>query len=272
MKLAIKDIDFRLFVRKELDQDRILTLAELIESGVTLDPILVNRQNVGIDGRHRVAAHTLMDMSEIEVKVVDVTDEAEIIAMAYNSNTGGSLPPKQEDTEHTVMMLLSRGVTKKRIGEMLGLKAPLARRYIAEVESKAARKQIMKAAAAVTDGGLTLGKAAEQYQVDPEKLKEVLSGHRKKHKAGFPEMQRNVTWQFKSMSSKTAALFRKLFEKHEDGDVTPGQVLEIIEHVKSLQRKASRAVADWEKRFEALHAGDEKVAKEPRSVKDEAAA
>ncbi len=251
--VQLADLKTNLFVRKEIDQDRVLYFAELIENGQTLPPIKITRDNRVVDGRHRIEAHVLNDLKGIRVEVVDIDDEIELIAEAYKANVGGALPPTPQDTEHTVMLLLERGESKKRIGELLGFPPGMARRYVNDTQSKMSRAKLLRAAGAVTDGGLTVAKAAEQYEVDIEKLKETLSGHRKKHKRGIVEIQRGLTTTYKSNGLKNAALIRSLLEKYEDGDVTERQVREIFEHIDSLQKRAIRSFGDWKKRFDALN-------------------
>ncbi len=251
--VALKDLQLNLFVRQALNQDHALFLAELVENGVTLPPIKITRERVVIDGRHRVEAHELNNRTEIMCEVVDVENETDLIAEAYKANIGGSLPPTPQDTEHTIMLLLDRGEAMKRIGELLGLPAGMARKYINSVKSKTSRQKLMKAAAAITDGGLTVAKAAEQYEVEPEKLKEILSGHKRKHKQGVSEIQRGLTKTHKSLSQKNAALIRSLLDKYEDGDVTERQVREIFSHIEQLQKRANRSVSDWKKRFDSAN-------------------
>jgi hypothetical protein len=256
VKLA--DLQMNLFVRKALNQDHALYLADLIENGVQLRDLIevTDRDgvmNIVVEGRHRKEAYELNNVAEVKVKVLEFDDEAEMIAYAYKANTGGSLPPTLQDTEHTIMMLLERGEAMKRIGELLGLPAGMARKYINSVKSKTSRQKLMKAASAITDGGLTVAKAAEQYEVDADALKQVLSGHKRKHKMGVAEVQRGLTKTYKSLSSKNAALIRSLLEKYEDGDVTERQVREIFAHIEQLQKRSTRAVSDWKKRFDAAN-------------------
>ena len=253
--VALKDLQVNLFVRKVLHQEHVLYLAELIENGVKLPPIKVawlDGKLVVIDGRHRIEAHDVLGRTEIEVTIVEVVGETDLIAEAYRANVGGALPPSPQDTEHTVMLLLERGeTTKKRIGELLGLPSGMARRYVTEVQSKLARSKIQRAVAAVTDGGLTVGKAAEQYDVDPEKLKETLSGSRRKHRQGIADTQRALTQLYRSVSQKNASALRRMVEKFDDGDVTEKQMTGIFDHIEKLQKQSARAVTEWRKRFEA---------------------
>lgn len=256
--IKLKDLQTNLFVRRALNHDHVLFLAELIENGVKLPPIKITREGTVVDGRHRIEAHELNNLDEIAFDYEDADSEIELIAKAYQSNIGGSLPPTPQDTEHTVMLLLERGEAMKRIGDLLGLPAGMARRYVAEVKSKTARAKLQRAVAAVTDGGLTVTRAAEQYDVDHGKLKEALSGRKREVKWGIAEVQRNLTKSYRSAAQKNAALIRGLLEKYEDGDVTSRQVRDIIRHIEQLQKRANRSILDWEKRFDALNGSGKK--------------
>ena len=255
--VKVAELRTNLFVRKELDWPRIDALSDLIAAGVKMeDPIEVTDmggENNIVDGRHRKEAFEVNDVKEVVVRVLEFENETEVIAYAYKANAGGAMPPTRSDTEHTVMLLLERNETKKRIGELLGLPTGLARRYANEVESKMARQKLQRAAVAVTDGNLTIAKAAELHGVDADKLKATLSGNRRKTKQGVAEIQRGLTTTYKSLASRNAALLRSLRDKREDGDVTPRQVSEIFKHLEGLQKKSSRAVADWKKRFEVAN-------------------
>jgi len=255
-KVLLSELQINLFVRKELNQDHVLCLAELIENGVKLPPIKITPDKVLVDGRHRVEGYDLNGIKEIEAEIIAFSSEAELIAEAYKANVGGSLPPSQQDTEHTIMLLTERKESKKRIAELLGLPIGIARRYVDSVLSKMTRAKLQRAAASITEGGLTVAKAAEQYEVEPDKLKEVLSGHRRKQKQGIPEIQRSLTRTYKSVGSTNAHALRKILEKYEDGDITEKQVRDIFRHIAILQKQSARAIADWQKRFEAMTSGN----------------
>ncbi|HNW09057.1 MAG TPA: ParB N-terminal domain-containing protein [bacterium] len=249
VSVLISDLNKNLFVRQELDQNHVLYLAELIEAGVVLNPIEITPDMAVIDGRHRIEAAELNSQVEIKARIVSISDESELVARAYRANVGGALPPTQEDTEHTVLLLLDRGVAKKRIGELLGLPASLARKYVNEVQFKLKRQRLQRAVLAVTEGGLTVAKAAEQYAVEPAQLKEALSG--KKKKWGISEIKLALSNQYRASSKRNSSICKKMIEKFEDGDVTAKQAMSIFNHLEHLQRRSARLVADWKKRFEA---------------------
>lgn len=267
VKVNPADLVRNLFVRQVLDQDHVLVLAELIENGVEMnDKIKVvkledNKYGI-VDGRHRAEAYEFVGVKEITVEPVEFEDEAEMISYAYRANTGGSKPPTSADTEHTISLLLERGeATHKRIGELLGLPVTIARKYVNSIKSKIERQKLQKAVAAVVEGGLSAAKAAENYEVDVEKVKEALSGKKRKVRNGVGEIHKELTSAFKSHSLKNAALSKKLIEMYEDGDVTEKQVREILKHISQLQKRSERSMADWNARFEAKISGLGKDAK-----------
>ncbi len=265
--VSINDLQKNTFVRRELDQDHVLYLGQLLEGGVKLPPILVTDDLQVIDGRHRIEAHELLNLTEIRCEVVEVRDEADLIARAFKANVGGPKPPTPEDVEHTVKLLLARGVAQKDIVRMLRLPPGMARHYVGQVKSKLNRARLLQAASSVTDDGLTVAKAAEKHNVDSDKLREVLSGRRNRHKPGIAEIQRTLTRQYKSVGLRNANLCKRLMDKLEDGDVTEKQVISIFDHLDSLQKQSARAVADWRKRFDTLR-GKEQTPSQPKDARD----
>lgn len=259
--VKISDLKRNLFVRQRLDQDRAFALALMIENGVTLPPIKINPDMVVIDGRHRIEAYELNERKEIEAEILPITDEVELIAEAYRCNVGGALPPNTQDTEQTVEMLLERGGTIKSVAEILSLPANIARHYVNNVRSRMARKKMLEASLSVTEGGLTVAAAAEKHHVDADKLKEFLSGKKKKQH-GVAEMQRNLTKTFRSVGAKNARLCKSLLDKFSDGDVTEKQVCEILDHLDELTRQTARNVTDWRNRFESLTSKGNKAKQE----------
>lgn len=258
MTVPLQDLQRNLFVRKELDTERVLFLAELIENGVQMHTkIRATRDLVIVDGRHRWEAYDLNKITEVEVEIVDIVDEVTLIAEAYKANTGTSKPPTADDTNHTIELLIERKQTIKAIAELMALPSSMARKYVTEVKSRLNHAKLRSACNSVLTGGLTVAQAAVQYEVDVEKLKEALSGTRKnqkENKHGVEELHKTLTRQYKSLSSTNAAILRKFTDKYEDGDVTAEQIKEIIKHLEQLQKGASRSIADWKRRFEAKYA------------------
>ncbi len=253
---TIKDLTEDFYVRTALDFDWAYQLAELIESGVELEPIYITRDGKVIDGRHRLHAHGAARRTEIRCKIVEADNDVELVAFALKCNMGGSMPPSKADFEHVIRELLNRGVPKKQLAETLPmLPGSLVRKYLKDVESRMHRAQLAKAATAVVEGGLTLTTAAGQYNVEEKALKAILSSTTKrKSKNGIDELERELSGRFRSNGNRTAASLRKILEMYQDGDVSHKQALKVFNHLERLLKGEAKAVGGWRKRFDALEA------------------
>jgi transposase-like protein len=206
-----------------------------------------------VDGRHRKMAYEMCDRAEVEVKVLKFTDEVEMITYAFRANAdpAAPLPPSTHDIEHTVELLLERGQTIKAIVEALGLPAKMTRKFVQQVNDRLERAKVMRAAAAVTEDGMRVTDAAQKFGADPEKVKIVLSGNRKKRKDDMKELERKLTHFFKSVSQRNAATCRKMLEEYDNGDVSAAEVRKVLGKIAAWQKQSARALGDWQARFEA---------------------
>jgi transposase-like protein len=243
------------YVRQLLNENHAIMLGCLLEDGVELPPILITPDYQVIDGRHRISAHDMIGRTEIRAQIIDDTNKVNLIAMAYNANTGGALPPTKEDTEHTIRLLLGQNVSEKKIKEMLEVPNSLSRKWIDNVKSKINRKKLMTALDAISEGGLTAKQAADKYGIPPNKLKEALSGRRKKkyEEDAVSAMKKELSKRFSSFNQQTAHMLGKLLKLVEDADVTPKQANDIINDLEKKQANSARNVAKWKKRFRAAY-------------------
>lgn len=252
VQVEIGSITTNLFVRQKLDEDRVMLFMELIASKSQLPLIEVTEDFNTVDGRHRLEAYVLSDITHVRVQVLRFDSEAEMIGYAFRKNTGGAKPPTTDDIEHTTKLLLERGCKDRTIAEELNLPLVMIKKYIQTVKDRLSRAKMQRAVSAVTEGGLTVQKAADQYDVDVESLKVSLSGKRRKQKTnGVTELQRAITQNSKSFSQIKASAMKKLIDQYDDGDVTERQIREIIEHLKEIDNRATRNLRQWEQRFEA---------------------
>ena len=252
----IKDLQQDFYVRKELNTDWAIQLAEFVESGVEMEPNFITRDGKVIDGRHRMEAHELAKKQEIKCKIVEADSDVELVVFALKCNLGGSLPPSKGDIEHTIQELLNRGVPKKQLAETLSmLPGRLVRKYLNDVESRMQRAKLAKAAFAISNGGLTVPKAAIQYDVPEDDLKALLTTRIKgKTKRGIEEIQRQLSLSYKSLGQRNSATVRRLLDAYQDGDVSHKQAMKIFVHLDHLVKVSSRKATEWRKRFEVMEA------------------
>jgi ParB-like chromosome segregation protein Spo0J len=244
----ISDLLIKCYVRAKLDEEWVMHLAELIQNKVSLPPILITRDNVVIDGRHRVEAHQLNDLKEIVCEIVDITDEINLISQAFKENTGGALPSKPKDIEHVVSMLLERNVPMKDISNLLGLPTNLVRRYCKDVKSRIARAKMQRARDAVSSG-MTSPRAAEEFGVDLETLRAHISGSRRRKQNLAMEIKTGLTKTYRGLGQKNANACRKVVEQYQDGDITEKQVIAVFNQIDGLIRRSHQSVEGWRARF-----------------------
>ncbi|HLD70428.1 MAG TPA: ParB N-terminal domain-containing protein [Negativicutes bacterium] len=248
--VKISELQINTYVRKEINQDHALMLALLLENKVKLPPIQVTSALIVIDGRHRIEAHQINNLAEIEVELVDIKDENELISAAYRANMGGSLPPTPQDTEHTVRTLLDRGMPKKDIPDSLGLPVNMVRSYINKIASKVKRQNLQKAEYAVIEKNVTRAQAAEEFGVDEQDLKRYMQEGRKKKKSGLSDIERNIQHLHQSLSNQTTRTFKRLSTLFEDGDASAKDVQNFLDMVESRLQAMTRLNKDRRTRFD----------------------
>lgn len=269
LELSLVDAD--LFVRTELNEDWMITLADLIFAGTELPPIDV--VSVGdrfriVDGRHRKAAYEylvtsgLLNKTTIPAKLIEVTGgEVGLICASYKANVGGSLPPTKEDTEHTIEALLDAGASKKNIGLLLNLHTSLARKYIDSVESRIKRRRVNKAALAVAQESLTIPQAAQIHNVDVDELKTrmgVKPGRKKKIIDFVSDGVAQYRKRHKGLSASRGKFLAELVRRVSEAEVTPQRAIDVFNDLQKQIRGDLRLIEDWKKRLAVRVNGEAK--------------
>lgn len=107
------------YVRSKHDDDRILLLAQRLESGEELFPPVVNEKDEILIGHHTIYAHHVLNTwptcTVIRLKNKPLIDE---IKLAAKSNMDGPLPLKLADYEHICNILLDK-YSRSQIVEFL---------------------------------------------------------------------------------------------------------------------------------------------------------
>lgn len=98
MKVKISDIIYRedLYPRFKPNQQYISIYSQAIDN---LPPIKISQGNILIDGFHRLKAHELCKLDEIEVEIIEVSSEKEIKKLAYKYNSTHGLQLTQAEKE-----------------------------------------------------------------------------------------------------------------------------------------------------------------------------
>jgi hypothetical protein len=270
LTIHIDNIKNKFDVRQALDEDRIVYLAEVYQSGVYVEPIKVIKDGPDttpgeqlyafVDGRHRAAARNLLDLPTIEaILVTNIDDDlVSLYAESLKSNYGGAKPPTREDIRHTVTRMLEAGAKHSRIMSALSFIPPsMMRQYLTDAMAKLARHRVFKALEWVANGG-SLKEAAEKYQVDVEVLKNEITGSKKKKKAAgtiVGEYKAYLTITLRKANQGIAGKIQSLLAKIEDGEVTVDVGIDIINQWRTHVVKSEHRIKDWEQRLQHIAEG-----------------
>jgi len=104
MKRQIKDIIIRmdLYPRMEVDNSKVQEYSENIEN---LPPIIINQDNILIDGLHRLKANKQAELTEIEVIIEHTKGENEIYLRAIETNSTHGLQLSMKDKQSVAIKL-----------------------------------------------------------------------------------------------------------------------------------------------------------------------
>lgn len=120
MKIKIVDVRFikELYPRFELDN---YTVNQYRQSIDQLPPILISNNNILIDGYHRIQAHKLEELDEIEYEIFDTEDEKEILLEAIRRNSTHGKQLAIEEKRKLAPKLYSMGISLVNIQDILSI-------------------------------------------------------------------------------------------------------------------------------------------------------
>lgn len=260
MKLA--DIKANFFVRKGLNQDHVLMLAELYEAARIehKDDILASKavtiievtdDNILVDGRHRKEAMELAEIKVADVERVGILSPSELILRAMQANMGGALPPTRDDMVYSVDQLLHKGMSARAIEDALTIiPRSVVRRYISIAQRRRKEAAMKQAINDVASTGLTVRAAAQTYGVNEEELSAAIAGKKRKftNEAGLLAPFSSL---YNALGRKLGANMRRVFEQYRDGEVSHDAVRGLLNHVCDSTRKLMLRVQDWDNRLKA---------------------
>lgn len=184
--IAIADIANRFDVRRSLDDDRIIQLAELYRDGAALPPIeIIELAQAGkyafIDGRHRAAARALLGETTVPAVIVkNSMQPLELFATALQANWGGAKPPSREDITHTVVRMIELGAKEKDLSDHLSfLPGSSLRHYMKAARALLHGRKMQQALQMVSDGVL-IEEAARKVGVGADTIRDAIQGRKRK--------------------------------------------------------------------------------------------
>ncbi|MBI5138287.1 MAG: ParB N-terminal domain-containing protein [Candidatus Vogelbacteria bacterium] len=264
MTLSVSDLKVVLFVRKELDQDRVLQFALRYEAGEgeKLGPLLVNEDYEIIDGRHRFAALPLASILTVECIVRCFASKEEELITAFVANMGGAMPPTTEDFHFVINQLMDQRLTRRQTQNRFESYVPktIMRRYCDEVQSKRNHSAMAKARAVVSNGEMKVDEAAVKFAVDPKALKDLIAGVRNRQKTVGRELgviKVELAKRHKALSVYMQKMFADLFKKYEDGDIDWKFAETVFGQIDRARKRSGEMINEIRARFEAIRKREE---------------
>lgn len=242
-------IPFDVRTESRLDQAHIYSLAERLEAGEHLNPILVTmtedlphdcpfekppRGAVVINGRHTIKAYDLIGTSTIICVVAKYDSFRDMVAAGMHANDYIGLPNTPLDEQDNVTKLMTLGHTKKSI-----MAAFMSFGY----SDKRARNMIAKACARSIDNRTRLGVHRVHAGEPIEKVARDLHLQVPKLKRRLAAPDRYTLAKFQSsMGVILANMVRSVkVELKKTINFAPEEKLEVAKRVKDLEWKVQRS-------------------------------
>jgi len=249
VNVALSSIKEEFFVRLELDQKRVEHFMQLYKGGTKLPPILVSRDGVIIDGRHRVAALKALDKSSVDVEWMDEADRGKLLVIALQSNLGGAQPPTNEDIVYAIEQMFDAGMIGADISKQFPWPSIITNNYLDKARLNLKEKNLRKAKAAVISQGKTVEEAAVKFNVPLGTLKDALAGGKKKRKTEAYDYKGGLTELFRSKGGAMGQIMRKIQSQWENNELSWDEVDNLVNQIEKHGKDVIRSGADWRKRL-----------------------
>ena len=144
MRIKTSDVVFRkdLYPRLEHNQAK---AQEYSQNIANLPPIEVNQHNELIDGFHRLTAHRLANVDEIEVKVTETTSDMHLLELAIKTNASHGLQMSQSDKKDMAIKLYSIGERsadrKKELASLLSVTVSSIQGWVSDLDQAEREKR-----------------------------------------------------------------------------------------------------------------------------------
>jgi len=190
MKKQIKEIQIRmdLYPRQEVDNKKIQEYSENVE---LLPPIIINQDNILIDGLHRIKANKQAGNTEIECVVEKTTSENEIYLRAIETNSTHGLQLSMKDKQSVAIKLYDLK-NRERLIKSLSI-AP--RTFDGWVSNKAKQLKQEKEEEAINlylHAELTQKDVAERIGISEGEISKILTNCKNAEKKDFTPFLYNL--------------------------------------------------------------------------------
>ena len=249
--VKLEDLQVDVFVREKTDPDYVVHLAIMYESGHPIAPIEITKSNRVIDGRHRIAAAQLANLTEIEAYVEDDMPRKEMIARAMSANLGGSRAPTKKDILLTLESMVKAGASDRWIRDHVELPRAVMDTYMGEVRGAIQRQKLAEAKRLLAEG-LTVDEAAEKLGITADSIKTRVLGERAAKANNFniqTAIDRRIAFRNRGIGQKNRYIFDLAVKSFDDGELTKEQVFEVAAAIEHHGQMSVKAADDFRRRF-----------------------
>ena len=235
-------------------EDKVKEYADMIESGVEFDPILVwdkGGEYWVIDGVHRLEAHKRVGRSTIKAELISCKDEIDCQIKAIQANLKHGLSIKKEEKISLVQKFYyHRGISVEELSKIFGISEKTIYRWIGDI-IRQKKEELKEQALQLRTQGFTQEAVAKMLGVDQatisrwekERLEEEIE---KKQK---DDHEKNMDYAI--FSNEKIAYFENGSQNAEEDliDIEKPEVAfeaekpEVVQEVK--QEKKEEKIEDW---------------------------
>ena len=172
MKRKVTDIIVRddLYPRLELNLQKVQEYSENIE---LLPPIIVNQDNILIDGKHRLIAHKKNNLLEIECVVETTSSDDEIRLRAIETNSTHGLQLSNDDKKSLAIKLYDLKNTERLLAA-LSVSPRTFERWVSKKADQLREEQNKKIIDLYLHAELTQKQISEELCISEGKVNEIL--------------------------------------------------------------------------------------------------
>lgn len=251
VKVKLSDLSVDVFVREKTDPDYVVHLAIMFESGVAFEPIEITRSNRVIDGRHRIEAARLAELTEIDAVIVDDMPRKEMIARAMNANLGGSRVPTKKDILLSLESMVKAGASERWIRENVPFPRAVMDTYLGEVRGAIQRQKLAEAKRMLA-AGLTVDEAASKLSITVESIRTRVLGERGTKANNYnvqSDIDRRIAFRNRGIGQKNRYIFDAAVKAFDDGELTREEVFKVADQIEHHGQMSVKAAEDFRKRF-----------------------
>jgi ParB-like nuclease family protein len=234
-------------VRVNLNEDHVLTLAGLIDSGVEMPPIDITDKMEILDGRHRVQAAALAGHETIQAKIHRGLANREALVFSYRSNETGPLPMTLHDYAVVVKQLIEMGDSDPQICMSLKMPAKFLRPIISKERSRIIGHKLIKAKELMVSGK-TVAQAAEEVNIPERAIQQSLRQTGRVEHSLYTKLASSVTQERNAMMGWMRRMHERIQEDYREGLITKEEIVTVWQRTRDMLQAGVVKVSDYEMR------------------------